>query len=462
MLTAYSRVTVVSGERKVDLALPSSLPVSDVVPQVLRLAAPAADRGDGAGGAGQTWTLARLGGHSLPLTQTLAEAGVLDGEVLELRQPGQDVRPAFVEDVRDAVEDSVDAGGGAWTSRTTLTAALLTGSVLLGVVGLLRWTGTGPAQLSPAQDGPRMITAGAAVVSLLTATAWASRAPVKTPRWAAQLTGAVAMGWAFLLGFSLGQALGLPEPVADLVALVLVALTAATARAATPAATPHIGAAAVLLAVGVALAVGDAVGYDTDQVRRAAPVLAVLACGVLPRLSLSVGGLASADYRVRHAGRLPADALGARYRQSNDLLLGGLTALALVVVWGGVWAATGDGSERRWDPYLAASVAVAALLRSRVFSRVQHLLPLRVAGLAVLAVVAIVVCGREPALAPWAVLVLVFLVVLGVGLASLVMSDITRARVKRTLNLAEFFVVVDMVVVAAGALGVFAAMGVAF
>lgn len=454
MLTAYSRVTVVSGERKVDLALPSALPVSDVVPQVLRLAVPMADRSNGvAERSGQPWTLARLGGNPLPLTSTLAEAGVLDGEVLELRQAGQDVRPAFVEDVRDAVEDSVDAAGGAWTSRTTATAALLATAVLLGTVAVLRWAETGPAQLAPTDDGARLVTAGAAVAALLAATAWASVAPVAAPRWAAQLTGAVAMGWAFLLGLALGEVVGLAEPVADLVALALVALTAAVARAATAAATPHVGAAAVLLGVGLALAVGAVVGYDADQVRRAAPVLAVLTCGVLPRLSLSVGGLASADYRVRHAGRLPADALGARYRQSNDLLLGGLIALSLVIVWGGVWTAT---SEAVWDPYLAASVAVAALLRSRVFSRVQHLLPLRVAGLVVLAVLAVELCGRDPGLAPWTLLVLVAVAVAAVALAYLPMSDITRARVKRTLNLVEFFVVVDMVVVAAGALGVFA------
>ncbi len=40
MLTSYSRVTVVSGTRRVDLALPSALPVADVVPQVLRFCAP--------------------------------------------------------------------------------------------------------------------------------------------------------------------------------------------------------------------------------------------------------------------------------------------------------------------------------------------------------------------------------------------------------------------------------------
>src|SRR4051812_47936662 len=107
VLTAYSRVTVVSGARKVDLALPSALPVADVVPQVLRYCVP-----DGEQQRPTAFTLARLGGLPLSLNQTLAEAGVLDGEVLELRSDGASVRPALVEDVRDALEDSVDAAGG--------------------------------------------------------------------------------------------------------------------------------------------------------------------------------------------------------------------------------------------------------------------------------------------------------------------------------------------------------------
>ncbi|MGH3425758.1 MAG: EsaB/YukD family protein, partial [Nocardioidaceae bacterium] len=75
MLTAYSRVTVVTAERKVDLALPTSLPVADVVPQVLRYCAPP----DGTDKP-TAWTLARIGGQPLAFNQTLSDAGVLDGD----------------------------------------------------------------------------------------------------------------------------------------------------------------------------------------------------------------------------------------------------------------------------------------------------------------------------------------------------------------------------------------------
>ncbi|MBA2550180.1 MAG: EsaB/YukD family protein, partial [Nocardioidaceae bacterium] len=103
-----------SGSRKVDLALPNALPLADVLPQVLRFCLTADDAHRP-----QAWSLARLGGVPLPLTQTLAEVGVGDGEVLELRGQAAAVRPALVEDVRDAVEDSVDVAGGWWTPSTT-------------------------------------------------------------------------------------------------------------------------------------------------------------------------------------------------------------------------------------------------------------------------------------------------------------------------------------------------------
>src|SRR5262249_59890084 len=107
--------------------------------------------------------------------------------------------------------------------------------------------------------------------------------------------------------------------------------------------------------------------------------VAMLAAGVLPRLTLSVGGLASADYRVRHAGRITGDSLASRYRQSNWMLIGGLVGFALVVVWGCYWLTFSTGS---WDRYLALSIGAAALLRSRGYSRTPHLVPFRGAPVA--------------------------------------------------------------------------------
>ena len=78
------------------------------------------------------FTLAKVGGQSLSLSQSLGEAGVHDGDVIELRAFSAPSRPAFIEDVRDAIEDSVDTAGGAWTTRSTVTFVIgATSGVLL-------------------------------------------------------------------------------------------------------------------------------------------------------------------------------------------------------------------------------------------------------------------------------------------------------------------------------------------
>lgn len=445
MLTAYSRVTVVSGQRKVDLALPSALPVADVVPQVLRYCVP-----PGGNDTPTAWTLARLGGVPLALSQTLAEAGVLDGEVLELRGQASEVRPALVEDVRDALEDSVDASGGWWSPRTTRSFALAVAAAVLAVLAAAAWLGWDALTGTGSQA---VIASLIAALSALALTGWAS---VVSHPWTAQLCAAVAMAWAYLAGASIGAAAGLSPATELLLAAALVALVAGTARAVTDVTTPHLAAAAVLVATAVAVAVAELADVDPAQVRRAAPVLCLLAVGVAPRLSLSVGGLASADYRVRHAGRLSDSQLVSRYRQSNGLLVGATVGIALVVVWGSLHLTASDNS---WDRYLAISVGVVALLRSRVFSRIQHLVPLRVAGVIVLAAQLLRLIADVPRLGPWLVVLYAVAGAALVATSSLHMSDITRARVKRLLNLVEFLLVVDMVVVAAGALGVFAALG---
>jgi len=217
VLTAYSRVTVVSGQRKVDLALPSALPVADVVPQVLRYCLPPGEASDTA------WTLARLGGVPLSLNQTLAEAGVLDGEVLELRGQSSSVRPALVEDVRDALEDTVDAAGGWWNSRTTVTFALGVGAVALAFLAGAVWLDLAVV------DGDRSIRIAASVAAALTALALTAWAGLVSHAWTAQLCAGVAMAWGYLTGDGVAEALGAEAPTQLVLAMALVGLVAGAA-----------------------------------------------------------------------------------------------------------------------------------------------------------------------------------------------------------------------------------------
>ncbi|MFY0406470.1 type VII secretion integral membrane protein EccD, partial [Solicola sp. PLA-1-18] len=410
MLTTYSRVTVVASERKVDLALPSALPVADVMAQVLRFCAV-----DETGGDRQSWTLARLGGQSLGLGQTLADAGVVDGDVLELRGRSADVRPALVEDVRDVVEDDADAAGGGWTSASTVTFAVASSALTLLVLGLAVLL---DRSLLDLDDASLVVTVVVGLAGLLGLTAWG--AAFARP-WTSQLAAAVAMGWAYLAGDAVGDVLGLDPRVTILVAGVAVVLTAGAARLLTPAAMGHLAAGVVLLVTAVAVGVIELSSVDVEQVYRVVPVAALLATGVVPRLSLSVGGLASADYRVRHSGQMTHAALSRRYRDSNAVLVGTLVGISLVTA--AACVPLTFSTQNPWDRYLALSVGVALLLRSRVYSRVQHMLPLRVAALAVLGLQVVRVAADLPELRPWLVPAAVGVLALAVGTSTLGMSD---------------------------------------
>lgn len=448
MQTAYSRVTVVTSDRTIDLALPSGLPLADVLPQVMRYAAPEATVG-----APTTWTLGHVGGASLGLSQTLGDAGILDGDVLELRAQTDDVRPATVEDVRDTVEDSVDASGGVWSTLTTRSFSVILGSVMLTVLGLASWLAgqiePGSSFAGVADPAPAAIT----VVALLFATWWAA---VLARGLDSQIAAAAAMVWAAILGASIGTQADVAGWEVLAFAVVAVAVVAGVARLLTPAATGHLAAAAVLLVVGLSHAIVDWTAAPVEQATRILPVLALLAVGSIPLISLSVGGVASADYRVRHVGRLDLAALQARYRASNAVLVGSLIGIALVIVWGGIAL---DLSDEPWDRTLALSLAAAATLRSRLFSRTPHMLPLRTAGLLVIAFVAGHFLIEHPDIAPWLAVGVAVAMTAALGLTSAPMSDITRARVKRILNIAEFLVVVVLLVVLFGAVGVFERIG---
>ncbi len=448
VLTAYSRVTVVTADRVVDLALPSALPLADVMPQVMRYAAP-----DSGSTGPLSWTLARVGGSALPLGNTLTDAGVLDGDVLELRPETEAITPARVEDVRDAVEDSVDASGGVWTTRTTGSFAVTGGAVVLalgGVVALLGEQIGLPDELTDLDSIPSAVLA---ILALIGAVAWASRF---ARSFDGQVAGAVALGWAGLLGAAVGRGADLRGWVIVIVAVVLVALTAATARAVSDAATGHAAFAVVLLGFGVVAGSLVLSGVGGGQAERGAAVLGVLAIGIVPRISLSIGGLASADYRVRHVGQLELAALHRRYRASNAIVVGSVLGLSATA---GLCAVLLERTGRPWDRSEAVAVAVALILRSRLFSRTQHMVGPRSVGLTVLVFVGIRAALEVEDLVPWVVSLAALAMVAGIGLASTAMSDISRARVKRLLNAVEFVVIVVMMVLALGAMGLYTELG---
>ncbi|MGC1210566.1 MAG: type VII secretion integral membrane protein EccD, partial [Micromonospora sp.] len=123
-----SRITIVAPRTRMDLALPSDVPLADLLPTLLRYAGEdLADEGVRHGG----WSLSRLGGQPLDGGRTAAQLGVRDGEVLYFN-PRVSAAPEIVfDDVVDAVATATNQRPGTWQVGTTRSfAALFAGAAL--------------------------------------------------------------------------------------------------------------------------------------------------------------------------------------------------------------------------------------------------------------------------------------------------------------------------------------------
>src|SRR5579884_2334446 len=129
------RVTVQGMGRRVDLVLPATVPIAELMPEVARLCLGEETPGPEAEVAPPVWTLARVGGPPFALTDTLAEHQVVDGEVLHVVDVAVWRTPTVVEvreQVTTALESSSVGGLGAW-ALAPVAAAHVLAAVALGV-----------------------------------------------------------------------------------------------------------------------------------------------------------------------------------------------------------------------------------------------------------------------------------------------------------------------------------------
>jgi type VII secretion integral membrane protein EccD len=435
--TAYSRITLVSDTRRVDLALPSTVPVSALIPQVLRLCAPNQHPKQPA-----AWALVPTGGRPLRLDQSLDDSGVADGDLLELVDLPSEARAAYVEDARDAVEDAVDELGRSWQPGTSIafTLAMLLAMACVLLVLPVSWA----ARESGGQTGAVLAAA------LLVAAGWfAARHGY---RLLPEALLAAAAAWGAASGW---LAAGWPHwpPAARFAgAAAGLAIWVAIGRLLTPRATGHVGAAVPLCLAGVGVGVTAGWAADPVQAVRALSLLAPLAVGIVPRLSLAVGGLAVADYRIRHAGLVTHDQLARLIDRSSALVTGGLAGLAAVAA---CCAGVLSQSRLGWDHWLTLGLGLAMLLRSRLFSQLRHVVAVRSAGAAAIACLLVSTALREPRAVPWLVGLAMMAGVLVVAVTTIPLSAITRTRVRQLLNWAEIPTVACLVLLSAAALGLF-------
>src|SRR5215467_8633397 len=150
-----ARVTVSTPRRRIDVALPGSALVADLLPQLLALAGDdLADEGELHGG----WSLRRSTGSELDPVRNLAVQGVRDGELLNLVPRRMDWPEPAYDDIVEVIAGGSRRTGRSWGAAMTRRCGLAIASVTL-VFGLFDVALSGPPW--PTAAG---IAFGAAVV----------------------------------------------------------------------------------------------------------------------------------------------------------------------------------------------------------------------------------------------------------------------------------------------------------
>jgi type VII secretion integral membrane protein EccD len=130
LTTSYSstvRVTVVTPQARVDVALPVQSTLAELIPQLIRVSA--AEGQSNAENPG--WVLTRLGGAALQVGLTVSAAKVQNGEVLYLSPRERHVAPLLFDDVVDAIASNAENRSGAWSPRSAYRLAMVAMAVVV-------------------------------------------------------------------------------------------------------------------------------------------------------------------------------------------------------------------------------------------------------------------------------------------------------------------------------------------
>ncbi|MFI6261796.1 type VII secretion integral membrane protein EccD [Micromonospora sp. NPDC051006] len=372
-----SRITIVAPRTRMDLALPSDVPLADLLPTLLRYAGEdLADEGVRHGG----WSLARLGGQPLDGGRTATQLGVRDGEVLYFNPRSATAPEVVFDDVVDAVATATNQRPGAWQVGTTRSFAVLFAAAALSA-GALAALFTGPPQL------PAALAALLVSVALLVGAAVLSRAAGDSRTGAVLAT--VGLGYAGVGGLLLlagdRRLTELASPHVLLAATAVVLFAAISALAVGDRLPLFFGA----VALGAATGLGAVLSLAFDiSATAAAAVLATIAFGAVPALPM-------AAYRL---ARLPVPSIptgpddlktdtesvdGRRVLQlserADEFLTGLLWTVALVVLGAQVLLAL---NGRLPAVLLCLVLAVLSLLRARPFLGRAQRTPVLFAGTA--------------------------------------------------------------------------------
>lgn len=405
-----ARVSIVADSRQVDVTLPTTVPSVALVPTLVALTirdgpadeVPAAGR----------WTLTALGGQPVPPEQTLADAGITDGDLLLLRRADEAVPPPLFDDVIDAVarigEASADAhgpsprtlGSAAAVLAATATAALLV-SGRGGSTAAVIAAGSVIALLAVATIGARRFTSGeSAGAAAGAAVPMAAAAGALVPPGTLGAPHLLAASAAALVAAAAGRRACGVTSGAGVWLLAVVTAAVFTGCGALAGTLVHLDPAVA----GVAVAVLGVAGVTAAP--RAAVLLARLPLPPIPVVGGPVDPTGGSEPAiVEGVGAVGAQALPvmAGLADRADRASGLLSGLAIgsgVAAAGGALLAASPWLDTDWRrPALALAVSAVLALRGRVYADRRTTATLAGVGLA-LALIEIVLAGALGTLPP--------------------------------------------------------------
>ncbi len=279
------RVTVRAPTRTVDLAVPSDVPVADLLPTVISYGGEDLEESGLEHGG---WVLQRLGGPPLDPESTLDSVGLRDGESLYLRQRTEALPEVHLDDLVDGISGTMQQRPHGWSAESSrlllrglAMASLLLGMALLSVPGTAGWL--------------RAIAASAVGLLLIAGAASAARAVGDSG--AGSVLGFMVGPYFALAGWLLpGGNLGGAEGEAVLGARLLAASAAGGGGAVLALAAVGVYPAlflgvACIGVVGALAAILISLGLSPEQAAGVVAVVVVLFGGFVPSLSFRLAGM---------------------------------------------------------------------------------------------------------------------------------------------------------------------------
>lgn len=384
-----SRVTIISQSRRVDLALPGSVTLSELLPSILRFSGLEANAPTEAVHA---WVLQRFGADPFDLYTPVSNLGIRDGETLHLRQRENAIPDAAFDDVVDAVAGATNSRPS-WSPRHSRIVGLVL--MMMVLLGLPLLSLRGAVRILPDEGGDTAVLLALGMTFFIGLAALVGC--IALARATSERAVATSLGWVgvvlfFAAGWYLPNLIAVPPiPVAVRILIAFALALVASAVAALAAAVHTMPMLAVALTSGFMIISASfmALNYDSMNndmnIEVAGVTMAVMAVmtNFLPALSYRIAGIALPNL-PSNAEAILADETPVQSDIVNrallaDRLLGAmLTATAATAVISS-FIVIRQGS--RWSLALVLCVGLAFLLRARAFVGLTQRFSLLIGGL---------------------------------------------------------------------------------